>query len=100
MAKSKPSQKTQAIRTPRPSVKDRLAVLRTDKREMFIDAADRLAEALADVYGNVSCPPYIRAKIEEFHSAIVSEFNVEPEADIRLRFALAAQMSAMGNRPA
>jgi len=91
---------TQDAATAKPSIPARLAVFRTDKREMFMDAADRLAEALADVYGNVSCPPYIRTQIEQFHSSIVSEFNVEPEADIRLRFALAAQLSAMGNRPA
>jgi hypothetical protein len=100
MRKSKTSQRTQENATAKPSIPARLAVFRTQKRELFIDAADRLAEALADVYGNVSCPPYIRKQIELFHSAVVSEFNVEPEADIRLRFALAAQMSAMNDRPA
>ncbi len=34
------------------------------ERETFIDAADRLAAALADLYHNASCPPYIRKQIE------------------------------------
>ena len=75
------------------------AIWDCSRREMFMETAERLAEALADTYDHTFCPPYIRAEIERFHRAIVTEFNVETGGDIRLRFALAAQLSSMGNRP-
>jgi hypothetical protein len=69
-------------------------------REQFSELAENLAHALANIYDHPQCPEFIRAQIERFHSAIVTEFNVETAADIRLRFAQAAQWSAEGNRPA
>lgn len=97
MKKPKPSQ-TQARLTTSPA-RPSLAVLRPQNRELFAVVAHRLAEALADVFDNEECPPFLRARIEEFHRAVVSEFNVEIGGDIRLRFGIAARLSQMGGRP-
>ena len=75
-------------------------VVRPQNRESFSEVSERLAEALADCYDNVSCPEFIRAAIEKFHASIATEFNIEVAADIRLRFAIAAQLSKIGDRPA
>jgi hypothetical protein len=72
----------------------------TPERVEFIDLADNLAPALAAIIEHDDCPECLAARIEALHSGLVSEFNVEVAADIRLRFADACQVAADNRRPA
>lgn len=69
-------------------------------RTPFRAVAEALADALADMYRHNECPEYLRVKIEEFHNGVCLEYRAEVDSDIRLRFAVAAEFSAIGGRPA
>lgn len=68
--------------------------------EQFTQVAERLAVALADTVDHNDCPEYLRQRIAELHSGLMSEFVCDVSDDIRLRFALGARKAAEGHRPA
>ena len=72
----------------------------TQAAPTFKAVAEKLATAMADTIDHPDCCEYLRMRLAEVHSGLMSEFVCDVSDDIRLRFALGAQKAAENNRPA